>query len=54
VRIADCPWYFVELPADKARMERTNETTIRTSIPISSGICEVKGPFIRIVIVGVL
>jgi hypothetical protein len=49
VSIADCLSGFVEVPASKTRMERMKATIVRTSIPISSGICEVKGPFIRIV-----
>jgi hypothetical protein len=49
VRIADCSIEFVELPADNARMGRTKETIIRTSILISSGTWDVEGPVIRIV-----
>lgn len=37
----------VEVPANKARRERTKDTIVRTSMPISSGSCEVKGPVIR-------
>lgn len=49
VIIADCLSEPVEVPANKARRERTNDTLVRTSMPISSGSCEVKGPVIRIV-----
>jgi hypothetical protein len=49
VNIAECLSRFVEGPAVKVRIERTKATIVRTSMPISSGICEVKGPVIRIV-----
>ena len=49
VIIADCLSEPVEVPANNVRMERTKVTIMRTSMPISSGSCEVKGPVIRIV-----
>jgi hypothetical protein len=49
VIIADCLSEPVEVPANKAKRERTNDTLVRTSMPISSGSCEVKSPVIRVV-----
>ena len=49
VNIADFVSEFFEVPALKVKIERTKATIVRTSMPISSGICEVKGPVIRIV-----
>jgi hypothetical protein len=52
VKIADCPTEFVEPPYVKVRIERTNDTIVRASIPISSEICVVKGAVVLILSFG--
>ncbi len=46
--MADCLSECAEVPASKVRRERIRAMIVRISTPISSGICEAKGPVVRI------
>ncbi len=48
VKMADYLSEFAEVPASKVRRERMKAMIVRISTPISSGICDLKGPVVRI------